>query len=169
MTQKFHGSHESQEGHKIGAELRHGNFHGAHNEMMKELHNHPHEFGKLLKSINHDLKQHHQNPLSIEHDHGKHISHIHFGKHDIYDSHNCRHHEKSHGAKRHQEPQAEAPQKKYEAGRKHTDLGDNGDKAVAPYVDREQEAHRKQMKEAAAAQAAQTALAEQAAKANLAI
>jgi hypothetical protein len=63
--------------------LRH-HFGQAHNELLKEMHAHPHSTSKLINSINHDLKAHHQHPLSVEHDHGKHISHINFGMHDIY-------------------------------------------------------------------------------------
>ena len=94
-------NHVVQEAHKIGTELRHDNFSQAHKELNKEAHN-PHEFQKLLTDINHDLKQHHQHPLSVHHDKTGHISHVDFGKHDIYNSHHSQHaHDGAHKSKIH--------------------------------------------------------------------
>lgn len=75
--------HLGSEAHKIQAELGGGHFAEARNELQKEARLHPHEFKKLLQNIDSELKKHHQSPLSVEYDHGQ-VSHIHFGKHDIY-------------------------------------------------------------------------------------
>jgi hypothetical protein len=85
-TQHNHQSHETREAHTISHDLLHHNFAGAQHELNKEAH-HPQEFKKLLHDINSDLKQHHQHPLSIHHDKHGHVSHIDFGKHDIYHGH----------------------------------------------------------------------------------
>jgi hypothetical protein len=79
-------SHETREGRKIGDDIRHNHFEAAHKEISHEMHAHPKEFEKTLKSINKDLAKHHENPLSVERDSKNQISHINFHNHDIYSS-----------------------------------------------------------------------------------
>jgi hypothetical protein len=79
-------SHETREGRKIGEELRHNHVEAAHKEISHEMHAHPKEFEKTLRSINKDLAKHHENPLSVERDSKNQISHINFNNHDIYSS-----------------------------------------------------------------------------------
>ncbi len=104
--------HENHEAHKIAGELRHHDFTGARHELAKEAHN-PHEFKKLVEKLNHDLKAEHQHPLSVQHDKHGNVTHLHFGKHDIYDkTHHPGHHKDSQHPieqKRHEHKPKEVP------------------------------------------------------------
>ena len=79
-------AHEIQVAHKVEHDVQTHSMQALRHDLSQEAH-HPKEFQKVMHDVNQHLKQEHHHPLSIHHDKNGHISHIDFGKTNIYDSH----------------------------------------------------------------------------------